>query len=117
MGGIDDRHVEWAVVNRLKKMLDAPPKTRFNVTQSFALFNAILLWSKNRAWVAGKEEGRPAWFDAADHAAHDARESYGQQVYLMHLGHFRNLFPASSEVTRAVHSTMRPNESTSTLKR
>jgi hypothetical protein len=56
MGGIDDRHVEWAVVNRLKKMLDAPPKTRFNVTQSFALFNAILLWSKNRAWVAGKEE-------------------------------------------------------------
>jgi hypothetical protein len=75
MGGIDDRHVEWAVVNRLKRMLDAPPRTRFNVTQSFALFNAILLWSKNRAWVAGKKEGRPAWFDAADHAAHDAREA------------------------------------------
>jgi hypothetical protein len=41
MGAIDDRHVEWAVVNRLKKMLDAPPKTSFNVTQSFALFNTI----------------------------------------------------------------------------
>jgi hypothetical protein len=38
MGGIAGEHVEWAVVNRLKAMLDAPPQTEFNVTQSFALF-------------------------------------------------------------------------------
>jgi hypothetical protein len=49
MGGIADEQVEWTVVNRLKAMLDAPPKTKFNVTQSFALFSAILLWTKNRA--------------------------------------------------------------------
>lgn len=47
-----DEHVEWAIVNRFKAMLDAPPKTKFNVTQSFALFSAILLWTKQRARVA-----------------------------------------------------------------
>lgn len=51
MGGIHDEHVEWAIVNRLKAMLDDPPKTKFNVTQSFALFHSVLLWSKNRAWT------------------------------------------------------------------
>jgi hypothetical protein len=51
MGSIADEHVEWAMVNRLKAMLDTPPETKFNVTQSFALFSAILLWTKQRAWV------------------------------------------------------------------
>jgi hypothetical protein len=60
MGGIADEHVEWAVVNRLKAMLDAPPKTRFNVTQSFALFSAVLLWTKQRAWVGGEAMERHA---------------------------------------------------------
>ncbi len=76
MGGIVDQHVEWAVVNRLKAMLDAPPKTRFNVTQSFALFSAILLWTKQRAWVGGELRDRPEWFNQADHAAQDARETF-----------------------------------------
>jgi hypothetical protein len=53
MTGVADEHVEWAVVNRLKAMLDAPPPTKFNVTQSFALFSAILLWTKQRVWVGG----------------------------------------------------------------
>ncbi|MBA2933065.1 hypothetical protein HZF05_03035 [Sphingomonas sp. CGMCC 1.13654] len=75
MGGIHDEHVEWAVVSRLKAMLEEPPKTTFNVTQSFALFTAILLWTKNRTWVGGNGEDRPAWFSAADHAARDAREA------------------------------------------
>lgn len=52
--GISDEHVEWAVVDRLKAMLDEPPKAKFNVTQSFALFNSILLWTKNRAWVGAR---------------------------------------------------------------
>jgi hypothetical protein len=75
MGGIADEHVEWAVVNRLKAMLDAPPKTKFNVTQSFALFSAVLLWTKQRAWVGGEAMDRPAWFNETDHAARDAREA------------------------------------------
>jgi hypothetical protein len=75
MTGIADEHVEWAVVNRLKAMLDAPPPTKFNVTQSFALFSAILLWTKQRAWVGGDTIARPAWFTEADHAARNARET------------------------------------------
>ena len=75
MGGIVDEHVEWAVVNRLKAMLDEPPETKFNVTQSFALFSAILLWTKNRAWVAGNIGVRQNWHDGEDHKAHDAREA------------------------------------------
>lgn len=74
MGGIADEHVEWAVVNRLKTMLDDPPKTKFNVTQSYALFSTILLWTKNRAWVAGKNGVRQNWSNQSDHKAHDARE-------------------------------------------
>ena len=76
MGGIVDEHVEWAVVNRLKAMLDEPPETKFNVTQSFALFSAILLWTKNRAWVAGNIGVRQNWHDGEDHKAHDAREAF-----------------------------------------
>jgi hypothetical protein len=41
MGGIADEHVEWAVVNRPMAMLDEPPKTKFNVTQSLALFSTL----------------------------------------------------------------------------
>jgi hypothetical protein len=55
-------------------MLDEPPQVKFNVTQSFALFSTVLLWSKNHAWVGGDRESRPHWFGEADHAAQDARE-------------------------------------------
>lgn len=75
MGGIADEQVEWAIVNRLKAMLDEPPPTLFNVTQTFALFSSILLWTKNRAWVAGNPGIRGDWEDDADHRAHDAREA------------------------------------------
>ena len=71
MGGIADEHVEWAVVNRLKAMLDVPPRTKFNVTQSFALFGAILLWTKQRAWVPDH-----ALFDPADRAARAVRIAF-----------------------------------------
>jgi len=75
MGGISDKHVEWAVVSRLKAMLDTPPQTEFEVTQSFALFSAVLLWTKQRAWVGGDANDRPARFNETDHAAHSLRET------------------------------------------
>lgn len=75
MGGIADEHVEWAIVNRLKAMLDEPPQTTFNVTQTFALFSSVLLWTKNRAWVAGNRGQRGQWEDPADHRAHNVREA------------------------------------------
>ena len=75
MGGIADEQVEWAIVNRLKAMLDDPPETGFNVTQSFALFSSVLMWTKNRGWVAGNGGARGDWLDPADHRAHDFREA------------------------------------------
>ena len=73
MGGISDAQVEWAIVNRLKAMLDDPPQTPFNVTQTFALFSSILLWSKNRAWVAGRRPALGLEADENDNRAHKAR--------------------------------------------
>jgi hypothetical protein len=48
-----------------------PPKTDFNVTQSFAMFTTIVLWTKQRAWVGGDFDlsRPPARFREADHAA------------------------------------------------
>lgn len=80
MGGIMDGHVEWAVINRLKAMLDNPPPTTFNVTQTFAIFSAILLWTKNRGWVAGNNAANASLVDAADQAAHSFRLLLGQEV-------------------------------------
>ena len=80
MGGILDAHVEWAVVNRLRAMLDNPPETKFNVTQSFALFTSVLLWAKNRAWVAGHRRDRTHFYNDADKLAHDARLELGNQL-------------------------------------
>jgi hypothetical protein len=62
MGGISEGQVEWAVVHRLKAMLDHPPKTEFNVTQTFAHFTAILLWTAQRLRVQDA-------IDPADYAA------------------------------------------------
>ena len=75
MSSIADEHVEWAIVHRLKAMLDEPPQTIFNVTQTFALFSSVLLWTKNRAWVAGNCRERREWQDDADRRAHDFREA------------------------------------------
>lgn len=80
MGGISNEQVEWAIVNRLKAMLDEPPQTTFNVTQTFALFSSVLLWTKNRAWVAGNNGQRGQWQDQADHLAHDVREAMRRKL-------------------------------------
>ena len=93
MGGIAEGHVECAVVNRLKAMLDDPPATQFNVTQSFALFSSVLLWTKNRIWVGGNLSERSDWFADADHAARDARERLEQiQITPVHIQRRRNSF-------------------------
>ncbi len=80
MGGITNAQVEWAIINRLKAMLDQPPETKFNVTQTFALFSTVLLWTKNRGWVAGNNAGDVNFADAADQAAHKFRQLLGNEV-------------------------------------
>ncbi|MER9253978.1 hypothetical protein NKI59_19515 [Mesorhizobium sp. M0598] len=79
MGGIMDGHVEWAVINRLKAMLDDPPPTKFNVTQTFAIFSAVLLWTKNRGWVAGKKARQPL-VGEADQAADEFRKALAKEL-------------------------------------
>jgi hypothetical protein len=37
-------HAEWAVVGRLRLLLEETPHEKFNVTQSYALFTSILCW-------------------------------------------------------------------------
>jgi hypothetical protein len=74
MTDIRDEQVEWAVVHRLKAMLDDPPKTEFNVTQTFAHFTAILFWTTQRIRV-------PVAAGPADRAAQRAlRKLERQQI-------------------------------------
>jgi hypothetical protein len=78
VGGIAAGHVEWAIINRLKAMLDEPPETKFNVTQTFALFSAVLLWTKNRGWVAGNAQ-HPNLANQVDVSAHAFRQQLAQE--------------------------------------
>jgi hypothetical protein len=73
MGGIAEAHVEWAVINRLKAMLDDPPQTDFNVTLAFSLFSTILIWTKNRMWIRDAEI-------PADEYALAARKKLGETM-------------------------------------
>ena len=75
MGGIPDKQVEWAVVNRMKRMLETP-RTDFSVTETFALFSSIVMWAKNRAWTSEMDEGE------RDVAARSVRAGLGKALIL-----------------------------------
>lgn len=72
MGDIRAEDVEWAVVNRLRAILRRSARAKFNVTQAFGIFTAILLWVKNRAWVK-LPLGNPLAAPGPDLAAAQAR--------------------------------------------
>jgi hypothetical protein len=44
MAMIDDRHVEWRVVARLRELLEELPPTTHDVTLTYSLFSTILCW-------------------------------------------------------------------------
>jgi hypothetical protein len=48
MGGINEQHVEWAVVSRLATMLNEPQHRVFDATHTYALFVPILCWTMQR---------------------------------------------------------------------
>lgn len=48
MTAITQAHAEWAVIDRLRAMLNEPPHEKYNVTQSYGLFVAILTWVMQR---------------------------------------------------------------------
>ena len=48
MTQITNDHVEWAVVGRLRLMLEEPPHKTFSVTETYALFTTVLCWVLQR---------------------------------------------------------------------
>jgi hypothetical protein len=55
MTQITQDHVEWAVVGRLRLMLEEPPHQIFNVTQTYSLFTTSLCWVMQRIRVKPHE--------------------------------------------------------------
>ncbi|AWL96249.1 hypothetical protein CIT37_32085 [Bradyrhizobium ottawaense] len=55
MTEITKDHVEWAMVGRLRLMLEEPPHQTFNVTQTYALFTSVLCWVMQRVRIKSHE--------------------------------------------------------------
>ena len=55
MTEITKDHAEWALVDRLRLLLEEPPHQSFNVTQSYALFTTILCWVMQRIRIKPHE--------------------------------------------------------------
>jgi hypothetical protein len=55
MAIIEERHVEWRVVDRMRELLEHQPKTEHDVTLSYSLFTTILCWTAQRL----RDETRP----------------------------------------------------------
>lgn len=52
-------HVEWAVVDRLRSMLNEAPHASYNVTQSYGLCVAILAWVMQRVRTPESQANSP----------------------------------------------------------
>ena len=48
-------HVEWALVDRLRLMLEEPAHRTFNVTQTYSHFSSILCWVMQRVRIKTSE--------------------------------------------------------------
>jgi hypothetical protein len=57
---IRDEHVEWAVISRLRDMLRDSAKAEFDITQAYAFFSAIILWTAQRMRTKGHGPGDEA---------------------------------------------------------
>lgn len=65
MGMITEDHAEWAVVDRMRQMLDAP-QGDYLATQSYALFTSVLCWVLQHVRMPPDQHST-----ARDKAAHD----------------------------------------------
>jgi hypothetical protein len=74
MTEIRREHVEWAVVDRLRLMLEAPRHGDFNVTETFALFSSVLCWVLQHVRI-----GKDARRTLGDSRAADLAEKLEQQ--------------------------------------
>lgn len=55
MTEITKDHIEWAMIGRLRLMLEEPPHQTFNVTQTYALFTSVLCWVMQRVRIKAHE--------------------------------------------------------------
>jgi hypothetical protein len=66
-------HLEWAIVGRLRRMLEEPPHQLFNVTQTYALFTTIICWVTQHIRIPDKEIKT-----LADQSAHKLLQTLSQ---------------------------------------
>lgn len=59
MTEITKAHAEWAVVDRLRAMLNETPHAEYNVTQSYGLCVAILAWVMQRVRTPESQSNSP----------------------------------------------------------
>lgn len=59
MTSITKEHAEWAVVDRLRAMLDETPHAEYNVTQSYGMCVAILAWVMQRVRTPANQAESP----------------------------------------------------------
>ena len=59
MTEITRAHAEWAVVDRLRSMLNETPHAEYNVTQSYGLCVAILAWVMQRVRTPESQANSP----------------------------------------------------------
>lgn len=74
MTEITKTHAEWAVVDRLRSLLNEPAHPEYNVTQAYGLCVAILAWVMQRIRTPDSQVSSPE-----DHAAIAARKNLEQQ--------------------------------------
>jgi len=61
MAMIDERHVEWRVVARLRELLEELPPTTHDVTLTYSLFSTILCWVCQRIRDEKHEVATSVW--------------------------------------------------------
>lgn len=73
---INDRHVEWAVVDRLSKLLKEPDG-RFSVTDTYASFVGVLCWVMQRIRAPGDKPADKAARNLWDELSTQTVEDWG----------------------------------------
>lgn len=72
MTEIRREHVEWVIVDRLRRMLEAPRHPDFNVTETFALFSSVLCWVLQHVRI-GKDARQTFGDDKASELAEELK--------------------------------------------
>lgn len=92
---IGSEHVEWAVVSRLRDMLQGSAQAPYDVTQAYAFFSAIIQWTVQRMRTKGSG---PADDAARRFYARMKNENFARFLPAGELGHSVADLPAEGPV-------------------